>query len=57
MIRFIVRRDNAAMAANVGGSVLTTMHTVDADVSELEIVEVRLGNIREIARGLKGDGR
>jgi len=38
VIRVIVRTDDAAMAANVGGHVLTTYKTfdVDLDVAELE---------------------
>jgi hypothetical protein len=48
VIRFIVRRDNANMAANVGGAVLTTMHTVDADVPELERILVS-GGVSEIS--------
>ena len=36
MIRIIVRTDNAGMAANVGGSVLTEMRTFDVDVPEVD---------------------
>jgi hypothetical protein len=36
MIRIIVRSDNAGMAANVGGSVLTTFTSFDVDLPELE---------------------
>lgn len=36
MIRIIVRQDNAEMAANVGGSVFTSLKTFDYDLPELE---------------------
>lgn len=35
-IRVIVRTDNAGMAANVGGSVLSTMRTFDIENAALE---------------------
>lgn len=38
MIRLIVRVDEAGMAANVGGSVLTTFHTFDVDLPGVEAV-------------------
>lgn len=36
MIRIIVRTDNAGMAANVGGSVLTSYRTFDVSLPEVE---------------------
>jgi hypothetical protein len=36
MIRIIVQTDDASMAANVGGNVLTTMRTFDVELPELE---------------------
>jgi len=36
MIRVIVRNDDAKMAANVGGSVHTTLKTFDYDLPDLE---------------------
>lgn len=36
MIRIIVRRDQAHMAANVGGAVLTSFTTIDVEIPELE---------------------
>lgn len=36
MIRFIIRRDDAHMAANVGGAVLTRYRTFDIDHPALE---------------------
>lgn len=36
MIRLIVRIDDAGMACNVGGSVLTTLKTFDIDHPALE---------------------
>jgi hypothetical protein len=35
-VRLIVREDDAGMAANVGGSVLTTYTTFDIDLPDLE---------------------
>lgn len=37
MIRIIVRADDAALAANVGGSVKTTFKTFDLEFKELEV--------------------
>jgi len=36
MLRVIVRTDDAAMAANVGGNVLTSVKTIDIDAPQLE---------------------
>lgn len=36
MLRIIVRIDDAGMAANVGGPVLSTYRTIDVDLPELE---------------------
>ena len=36
MIRILVRSDNAGMAANVGGSVLSTYQSFDIELPELE---------------------
>lgn len=36
MIRIIVRTDNALMAVNVGGSVLTKYRTIDINAPEVE---------------------
>lgn len=36
MLRLIIRTDDAGMAANVGGSVLTTFHTIDIEHPEIE---------------------
>jgi hypothetical protein len=36
MLRIIVRIDDAGMAANVGGSVLTSFKTFDVDLPEIE---------------------
>lgn len=36
MLKIIVRTDDASMAANVGGSVLTTLRSFDANLPELE---------------------
>jgi hypothetical protein len=36
MIRLIIRRDSAGVAAHVGGSVLTTYYTIDLHHPELE---------------------
>ena len=45
MIRFIVRTDNAGMAANVGGSVLTEFTTLDLEIPELErLLSEKLGS-------------
>jgi len=38
MIRIIVRTDDAAMAANVGGAVLTSYQTFDVDLPAIEAV-------------------
>jgi hypothetical protein len=48
MIRIIVRKDNAAMAANAGGAVLSTFKTIDVDIPELEAL-LRSGAKRETA--------
>lgn len=36
MLRIVVRTDDAGMAANVGGSVLTTIKTFDIEHPEIE---------------------
>ena len=36
MLRLIVRADDAGMAANVGGAVLTTYQTFDVDLPDVE---------------------
>lgn len=36
MIRLVIRTDNAGMAANVGGAVLTTYTTLDVELPALE---------------------
>ena len=36
MIRFIIKCDNANMAANVGGHVLTTFQTFDFELDHIE---------------------
>ena len=36
MLRIIVRTDDAGMAGNVGGSVLTTFQTFDVELPEVE---------------------
>lgn len=36
MIRLIIRHDDAAMAANLGGAVLTRYQTMDIDLPALE---------------------
>ncbi|RWK39280.1 hypothetical protein [Mesorhizobium sp.] len=36
MIRLIIRTDDASMAANVGGSVLTQYRTFDVELPEVE---------------------
>ena len=38
MVRLIVRIDDAGMAANVGGSVLTLHRTIDVSLPELETI-------------------
>lgn len=38
MIRIIVRTDDAGMAANVGGAVLSKFKTVDIDCPEVEAI-------------------
>ena len=46
MIRIIVRHDNAGMAANVGGQVLTTFKTFDIEAPQIEVeLLMAAGNI------------
>jgi len=45
-VRLILRRDDAAMAANVGGSVLTTYQTFVIHHSEIEAA-LRSGGVGE----------
>lgn len=37
-LRIIVQTDDASMAANVGGNVLTTLRTYDIEAPELEML-------------------
>ena len=36
MLRVIIKTDNAGMACNVGGSVLTTYRTIDVNLPDVE---------------------
>jgi hypothetical protein len=45
-VRLILRRDDANMAANVGGAVLTSFVTIDIDHDELE-AHLRSGGFGE----------
>jgi hypothetical protein len=37
VIRIVAKKDNAGMAANVGGSVISTIKTFDVEIPELEL--------------------
>ncbi len=46
MLRIIIKTDNAGMACNVGGSVLTSYRTIDVDLPEVEAA-LRSGGFNE----------